>query len=129
MHLRTAAHALLALLTLAPAAAARGHDHVALTQRFARLPVDRGHRVERCAPARVWVPGHYEVRIERTWVEGCERRVWVPARVEWRRDACGRGYAVQVCAGYWRVEREPGRYESRKVSVWVPGHWQERARY
>jgi len=50
-------------------------------------------------PAQVWVPGHYEMRVDRQWVPGhWERgRVWVP-----------------------------GHYRDVQVQVWVPGHWEER---
>jgi hypothetical protein len=85
-----------------------------------------GHRarpsyVECHAP--VWVPGRYETRCERVWVEGRSRQVWAPARYEWRWDGCGRMYRVCVSAGRWTTVVDPGHYESRDVRVWVPGHW------
>jgi hypothetical protein len=81
-------------------------------------------RERACEPARVWVPGRYEIRRERVWVPGCERKEWVPPRHEWRIDKCGSRYRVLVRDGYWRVVQDPGRYETRDVRVWVPGHWQ-----
>ncbi len=84
-------------------------------------------RAPSCAPARVWVEGRWETRVERVWVEGCERRVWSPARFETRWDSCGRRVQVLVSAGHWTVVRDPGRYEQREVRVWVPGYWRESA--
>lgn len=105
-----------------------------------RIRADLGLRFERpgpsltlglrrpsCAPARVWIEGHWTTRVERVWVEGCERRVWVEPCWETRWDACGRRIRVQVSAGYWRSERDPGRFENREVRVWIPGYWRERA--
>lgn len=77
------------------------------------------------APARVWVEGRWESRFERVWVEGCERRVWSPARFETRWDSCGRRVQVMVSPGHWRIVRDPGRYEQREVRVWVPGRWRD----
>jgi hypothetical protein len=71
----------------------------------------------------VWVPGHYETADQRVWVEGGERREWIPARYETRHDECGRPYSVLVRQGYWRTERAPGHFEVRPVTVWVDGYW------
>lgn len=87
------------------------------------LAIGRGAPAH-CEPARLWVPGRYETRCERVWVPGCERREWVPACYGWRVGPCGERYRVLVREGYWRTVREPGRYETREVSVWVPGHWE-----
>ena len=98
------------------------------------LEIGRGGRArcepvyERCEPARLWVPGRHETRCERVWVPGCERKEWVPPCFEWRIGSCGERFRVMVREGYWRVVREPGRYETREVSVWVPGHWEISAR-
>ena len=75
-------------------------------------------------PARVWIAGHYESRCERVWVAGCSRKEWVPPCYEWRVTACGQRYQVLARAGYWHTVSEPGRFETRNVQVWVPGHWQ-----
>lgn len=64
--------------------------------------------------------GCYETRYENVWVPGYEKRVWVPAVYEWRYDPCGRRTRVLVCAGYYRTECVPGRYERRARQVWVP---------
>ncbi len=72
---------------------------------------------------RVWVPGHYEIRTERRWVEGAEKHVYVMPVRETRYDACGRRYEVELRSGYWMLQREPGRFIETEVRVWVPGHW------
>lgn len=61
-----------------------------------------GARCWRTVVERVRLPGRYEA-------------VFVPARYEWRRDACGRLVRVLV---------EPAHHERR----WVPGHWTHRQR-
>ena len=76
-----------------------------------------------CEPRRVWVAGHYETRVDRVWVNGCSHEAWVPARFEWRRDACGRAIRICVRAGSWTTVTDPGHYEARNVEVWVPGAW------
>ncbi|MDA0375284.1 MAG: hypothetical protein O2865_15985 [Planctomycetota bacterium] len=92
----------------------------AAAQRFDRGPVLRiglgGIQVElgSCAPR-----GHYESRMERVWVPGCERVVQVPARFAWRRDSCGRRTRVCVEPARTRIVREPGRYEWRERRVFV----------
>lgn len=63
--------------------------------------------------------GHWELRRERVYVEGCEHIEHVPAVYEWRRDACGRMVRVCVQPAYDRVVREPGHYEWRETRVWV----------
>jgi len=84
---------------------------------------------ERCrpvgsyAPQRVWVPGHYETRCERVWVEGRTERVLVPAVYGWRHDAYGRAFQVQLQAARWKTICHAGHYENREVRVWVEGHW------
>ena len=75
------------------------------------------------APHRNWVPGRYETRYEQVWVTGAAQKVWSPAVYETRYDSCGRPYTVLVRAACWQVVQHPGHYESRPVSVWVPGHW------
>jgi hypothetical protein len=47
----------------------------------------------------VWVPGHYEMRVERRWVPGHwdGPNVWVP-----------------------------GHYRDVQVRAWIPGYWEER---
>lgn len=121
-----------ALLLVAAADAASAQElslRLGRSSRHGSASLTIGLPVRACAPARVWVPGRYELRVERVWIEGCERRIWVPARYEWRRDPCGREVRVLVCAGHWRTVRDPGRFENREVRVWVPGHWREAPRY
>lgn len=80
---------------------------------------------ERCSkPYRVWIPGRYEIREERVWVEGSCERVWVPAQYESRKDYRGCAYRVVVRPGHWETIRHPGHFETREVRVWVDGHWQ-----
>jgi len=73
--------------------------------------------------SRVWVPGSYEVVQQRVWVAGWTERVWIEPAFEWRFGSCGTRFRVQVGSGYWRTVHHPGRYESRPVRVWRPGHW------
>lgn len=62
-------------------------------------------------------------RTERTWVAGCERRVWVPARYEYRCIGLfGALHRVLVRSGYYRTVREPGRWEYRRVRVYGDGY-------
>lgn len=73
-------------------------------------------------PGRVWVPGHYEIRMERRWVPGhweigrADRYV---DRYEGYDDDDGgyrRGGSVRVWV--------PGRYQDVEVEVWIRGHWE-----
>jgi len=75
---------------------------------------------------RRYVEGHYETRYEAVLVEParCERR-WVPDACETRYDHHGRPYTVCVRRGYWSEQHIPARYETRAVSVWVPGYYQD----
>ena len=64
-----------------------------------------------------------EYRIERVWVAGCERRVWVPAKYEYRYDSyCRTTRRVLVRAGHYHTVRDPGHWESRRVRVYSPAH-------
>ncbi|MCE9595983.1 MAG: hypothetical protein K8S98_17475 [Planctomycetes bacterium] len=94
-----------------------GHGSISLGFRF-------GDRRDACRPAyRVWSPGHYECRDQSVWVPGECRRVWVEPLIEWRTDYRGCSRQVLVRAGYWESVRTPGRYETRRVQVWVEGCW------
>ncbi len=53
----------------------------------------------------------------RVWVPGCERRVYVPARYGYRRDACGHRVRYCIAPAHYRLVREPGRWEYRRQSV------------
>ncbi|MCC7012275.1 MAG: hypothetical protein IT454_06930 [Planctomycetes bacterium] len=81
----------------------------------------------RFQPPRVWIPGHYETRIERIWVPGELHREWVAASFEWRVDVCGRRVFVQTRPGFWRTTTGPSRLEQREVRIWVAGHWMSQA--
>lgn len=68
-------------------------------------------------PEPVWVPGHYETRIDQRWIPG-----------HWEVERAGRnhrGYDDDDDYGnttrrYWA----PGHYGNTEVRVWVPGHWE-----
>jgi len=73
--------------------------------------------------ARVWVPGRYETVLQRVWVPGGVRRVYEEPRYELLTDSCGNSVRVLVRPGGWCTTYVPGRYETKPVSVWRPGHW------
>ncbi len=81
------------------------------------------HHYRRCAPKRVWVPGCYTTVAKRVFVPGEKRKVWIEPVYETRYDDCGRPVRVLVCEGYWKVHTTPGRYVTKRVKVWKPGHW------
>lgn len=76
------------------------------------------------SPPKVWVPGHYEARIERQWIPG-----------HWEIEKNGRMYEAD--ARYGRGDRGYGNRNVRRVwvsghyrevrkQVWIPGHWEVR---
>jgi hypothetical protein len=68
-------------------------------------------------PEQVWVPGHYETRIQRQWIPGH----WEIERF----DRYGRGDDEDD--DYRRETRRvwiPGHYREAEMSVWIPGHWE-----
>ncbi len=73
-------------------------------------------------PEEVWVPGHYEARIERRWVPG-----------HWEIERRGPGYGDDYDRRYkgngkHRARRiwVPGHYREVEVTVWIPGRWEVR---
>jgi len=66
-------------------------------------------------PEQVWVPGHYESRIDRQWIPG-----------HWEFERTGRHrYDDDDDNGnrsgrYWA----PGHYSEVEVRAWIPGHWE-----
>ena len=69
-------------------------------------------------PEQVWVPGHYETRIQRQWIPGH----WEIERFD-RYDR-GDDYDDD---DYRRDTRRiwiPGHYSNVEMSVWIPGHWE-----
>lgn len=66
------------------------------------------------SPGQVWVPGHYEARVERRWVGGH----WEYA--ERGRDYDDDRYERGESRRYW----VPGEYREVEVNVWIPGHWE-----
>ncbi len=87
-----------------------------------------GHKSRSYESSRVWVPGGYEIVEERVWVPGRTERVWIDPSFGFRVGSCGERFRVQICAGTWRTVQHPGRYEIRRVRVYVPGHWAPRGR-
>lgn len=75
------------------------------------------------ASSRVWIPGGYETVCERVWVPGRIERLWVEPSFGLAYDSCGRRVRVLLRAGHWQEVRHPGRYETRSVRVYRPGHW------
>lgn len=82
--------------------------------------------VRRYEAGRVWIPGGYETVSQRVWVPGRVERVWIDPVFELRLGSCGERFRVQVAAGHWTTVQHPGRYETRRVRVYVPGHWATR---
>lgn len=78
------------------------------------------------ASSRTWIPGRFETVQQRVWVPGWIERVWIEPTYEWRFGSCGSRFRIQVCAGHWKSVHHPGHYESRRVQVWQPGHWEAR---
>jgi hypothetical protein len=126
----------LAALLAAPAAAQRrtewqvgvgqntGHGHVGVTLGSGGVQVSAGYGGHRHRPP-VYRPtpppaGHWETRVERVWVPGAVRKVWVPPCYETRYDHCGRPYQVQIHGGHWDTIQEQGCWENRETRVWVP---------
>lgn len=66
-------------------------------------------------PGQVWVPGHYEPRVERRWIPG-----------HWEIAGGSRGYDDddRYERGESRRVWVPGHYRDVEVSVWIPGHWE-----
>jgi hypothetical protein len=75
----------------------------------------------RCAPARHWVPGHFEAQETRVWIPERKEKVWVPAVYGTRFDACGRAYQVLIRPARWSVVCDPGHFETRRERVWIAG--------
>jgi hypothetical protein len=51
------------------------------------------------------------------------RRQWVEPRYGLQWDFRGRQVQVLLQAGHWIDVHEPGRYEQRPETVWVPAGW------
>jgi opacity protein-like surface antigen len=67
-------------------------------------------------PEQVWVPGHYETRLERRWVSG-HWEIERGERYAGDDEDGGRGYRPKR---YW----VPGHYREVEVRLWIPGHWE-----
>ncbi len=123
---RTLLSVALSLMAFSSAPAQASDWNIDFSKRSISVNVgNRGHRVttRRYAPRKVWVPGRYEMEQQRVWVEGQTRQIYVPPVYETRCDYRGRAYQVQISAGHYRVVRDPGCYEFRRVRVWKPGFW------
>jgi hypothetical protein len=71
-------------------------------------------------PEEVWVPGHYEARVERQWIPGH----WEVERFERGYDddygdRSRNGYRKHHARRFW----VPGHYRDVEVRVWIPGYW------
>lgn len=70
-------------------------------------------------PEDVWVPGHYEARVENRWIPG-----------HWEFETFGRDYDGGYGGRYGRRHARrvwmPGHYGDVEISVWIPGHWEPR---
>lgn len=125
---KTSTALLSTLLSLALSDTARAAGHGS-AQRYP-TPPSAAYGAPNWGPGRahpqavVWLPGHHEQVTRQVWVRGTTRREWVPARIETRWDWCGRPFKVCVRPGHWRTVGEPGHYETRTETIWVPGHWQ-----
>jgi len=75
------------------------------------------------APARLWIPGGYEVVPRQVWVPGFSEKVWVEPVFDVTCDRFGNQVRVLVRDGYYRTVHHPGHYEVRQDRVWQPGHW------
>jgi hypothetical protein len=118
---------LAALLSLfsPPAAAQRGPSEAWCSP--VRPAPHRGYGDSRAyVPSRVWIPGRYEYELQRVWVPGRSERIWVEPVFQLRYDGCGNLLRVLLSPGHWSTVHHPGHYETRRVRVWVPGHWQAR---
>ena len=119
LHLSWTAAVIVGLAALSGSAEAHDHGRVA-------VGINLGGP-SYCAPAveQRYVPGHYENRYETVLVEpASEERRWVPELLETRYDRHGRRYTVIVREGYWERVCVPARYETREISVWVPGYYE-----
>ena len=73
-------------------------------------------------PEEVWVPGRYEVRIERRWIPGH----W---EIGYRGPGSDHGRAERYGGNGKRHARRtwvPGHYRDVEVRVWIPGRWEVR---
>ena len=75
-------------------------------------------------PTKQWIPGHRKTVERQVWVPGKSLQVWVPPTFEQRCDPFGVFYQVQIRAGHYKTEVQPGHYEVVYETVFVPGHWQ-----
>jgi hypothetical protein len=68
----------------------------------------------------VWIPGHYEARIQRQWIPGhweIERYVRHHGEDEYEYDDDDYRHEARRV---WI----PGHYRNVEVRVWIPGHWE-----
>jgi hypothetical protein len=105
---------------------------VVVQRRYTGTTVRRVRYVR--SPQRTWVPGHYEIRAERIWIEGYWEEVWIPPEYKQIRvthyDRHGRPYTVWkqvlVREGHHEKIWHEGYWETREVREWIPGHWEYR---
>jgi hypothetical protein len=70
-----------------------------------------------------FVPGHYELHIERVLIPGTYRDEFVPAVYRERRGPFGVIRRELIRPACTRRIRVPARWEDRTVKIWVPGTW------
>lgn len=113
-------------------ATSRSSDRVIVERRYGTTPIRNVRYVQ--SPQRVWVPGHYEIRTERHWVQGWWEQVWIEPEYKRVRathyNRHGRASIVwkEVLVSEGRYERvwHEGYWETRQVREWVPGHYEYR---
>lgn len=79
---------------------------------------------------RQWVPGRYEMRVERILAEaGHYKCHYIAAVVETRYNAAGRPYTAIVQPARTEKHWISPRYEMRELQTWIPGYWVEQVTY
>ena len=79
---------------------------------------------------RSYVSGHYETRIDTVMVSPAHYETQVlPAQFQTSVDVNGKLVTLQVAPASTQTLLVPARYESREVSVWVPGFYSDSSYY
>lgn len=114
------------------ATSGREQRAVYVSRQYYGEPIRRVRYVQ--SPQRVWVPGHYEIRCERVWIEGYWERIWIPSEYKDVRvtkyDARGRMTTfwkrVLIREGYHDRIWHEGYWDTHEIREWVPGCWEYR---
>ena len=67
----------------------------------------------------VWVPGHYETRVQRRWIPGHWEIRSYEGRDEYEYDDYDDRFRRET-----RRVWIPGQWRDVEVRVWIPGHWE-----